>query len=80
MAIYKITLRHQLTGHVEEWTRKRIDAAQLIFRRAVYTGLRANAMLDTKFAHETMDYANDWDEGQGLACGGSYVACYWRVE
>ena len=79
MASYRITLRHQLTGHVQEHTRKRIDAAKLVFERMVWEGLRANALLDTRFAHETMNYAENWEQGQGLACGGSYVACYWRV-
>lgn len=79
MASYRITLRHKLTGYVEEHTRQRIDAARLMFKRLAYKGLRANALLDTRHAHDVMHDAEDWEEGAFLPCGGSYVACWWRV-
>jgi hypothetical protein len=80
MARYKITLRHKITGHVEEKDRRRIDAARAAFALFAYQGLAANGLLDTRSGHAVMAQAADWPEGEFLPCGGSYVACWWRYE
>lgn len=80
MARYKIVRRLSTsTDACVVLERKRKDAAILQFQREVYNALEASGLRDTRHAHQCMEDAHNWEEGQSLRAG-SYNVSWWRYE